>query len=204
MKTRLIPAEAWRDALELLAAGRVIGMPTDTVYGVAAMPLDAGAIDAIYEAKDMPVEKALPMLVGSVPDAEHIAELSGDALRLCHAFWPGALTVVAPAAAAFQSPALADDGTVAVRMPALDLALRIIAAAGGVLAVTSANRSGSPPATTAAEVLAQLDGRIAAVIDGGLSRGGTPSSVVRVVAGRFEVLREGAIAAQDLWRAIQD
>src|SRR6266567_5873194 len=115
MKTRIIDQSSLSDALELLRGGGVVGIPTDTVYGIAAMPLDAAAIDAVYAAKDRPLDKALPMLVASISDAERIAELDADALRLVTAFWPGALTVVAMASRGFRSPAIAEDGSVAVR-----------------------------------------------------------------------------------------
>src|SRR5579875_2158739 len=132
MQTRVIPSEAWRDALAPLRAGLVVGMPTDTVYGVAALPEDPAAIEAIYVAKDRPAEKALPMLVGSPDDAAKVVVLDAELERLCRAFWPGALTVVGVAAPGFHSPAIADDGTVAVRMPAHALAVSLIEAAGGV------------------------------------------------------------------------
>ncbi len=202
MPTRVIPAEQWPEALQPLRAGQVVAIPTDTVYGVAAMPEDPAAIEAVYVAKDRPAEKALPMLVAGPEDAERIARLDADLLRLCRAFWPGALTVVAPAAPGFSSVAISDEGTVAVRMPALGLALCVIRASGGVLAVTSANRSGQPPATSALEVLEQLDGRIAAVLDGGASPGGVASTVIRVRDGRPEILREGAIPTGDLLRVL--
>lgn len=192
--TDLIPADRWRECLPMIESGGVVAIPTDTVYGIAALPLDARAIERIYEAKGRPSDKALPMLVSAVERAEAIAHLSPAVRRLCAAFWPGALTIVVRAAASFQSPALSDDGTIGVRMPAAPLALEIIAAAGGVLSVTSANRSGMPPATTAQEVLAELGGRIDAVVDGGPSQGGTPSSVVRLTGSRVEILRAGAIS----------
>lgn len=203
MQTKVFPAERWRDALGLLLEGEIIALPTDTVYGIAAMPLSASAVDAIYAAKGRPAEKALPMLVAGLADAARIADLSADIRRLCQRYWPGALTVVAPSASGFSSPAIADDGTVALRMPALDLTLDIISAAGGVLAVTSANQSGEAPATTAAGVLAQLDGHLAAVIDGGPSPGGTPSSVIRMEDGRLSVVREGAINRETLEHALR-
>lgn len=185
----------------MLRAGGLIVMPTDTVYGIAAMPLDAGAIDRLYEAKDRPAEKAIPILVAGAEDAARIAVVDATTRRLCDAFWPGALTVVARARASFASPALADDGTIALRMPALNLALALIAAAGGVLAVTSANRSGQPPACSAAEALAQLDGRVDLVLDGGPSPGGIASSVVRAGA-QLEILREGALSRSQLETAL--
>jgi L-threonylcarbamoyladenylate synthase len=200
--TQVISAEGWADAVVLLARSQVVAIPTDTVYGVAVMPLDGAAIDAIYAAKDRPAEKALPMLVSSIAVAERIAVLNGSIRRLCQRFWPGPLTITASATSNFPTTAMAGDGTIAVRMPALSLALDIIAAAGGVLAVTSANRSGQPPATSAGEVLQQLEGRIAAVVDGGASPLGTPSTVISLHAGQVEILRQGAIPAADIEQAL--
>jgi L-threonylcarbamoyladenylate synthase len=196
--------DRWRDAVELLKRGHVVAIPTDTVYGLAAMPLDAAAIDAVYAAKDRPAEKALPMLVSHLAQAERIAILTDDIRSLCRRFWPGPLTIVAPAAPAFASPAAAEDGTIALRMPALDLAITIISAAGGVLSVTSANRSGESPATSVAEVLRQLDGRIAAVADGGNSPLGTPSTILSLQGGSLAIVREGAIARAEIERALAE
>src|SRR4051794_34844245 len=112
MPIKTIPAERWREVLPLLRESRVVAIPTDTVYGVAAMPEDEAAVDGIYAAKDRPSDKALPMLISSLEQAERIG-LFDDRLRiLCSAFWPGALTVVAAALPSFHSPAIADDGTV--------------------------------------------------------------------------------------------
>jgi L-threonylcarbamoyladenylate synthase len=202
VSTQVIPADGWAGAIVVLARGRVVAIPTDTVYGIAAMPLDPSAIDAVYAAKDRPVDKALPMLVSGIAVAERISVLNDPIRRLCHRFWPGPLTITAPATSVFPTTAMADDGTIALRMPALDLALEIIAAAGGVLAVTSANRSGEPPALTAREVLQQLDGRITAVVDGGASPLGTPSTVVSLHEGHVEILRQGAITAAEIEQAL--
>lgn len=202
MKTQLLSADELAVAIDVLVGGGVVAMPTDTVYGIAALPGNAAAIDAIFAAKGRPADQALPMLVAGLEHARSIALLDAQAERLCDSFWPGALTVVAPAAAGFRSTAIAADGTVAVRMPAHALALRLIAAAGGVLAVTSANRSGDPPAISAQQVLDQLDERIEAVLDGGLSPGGTASTVVRFVDGGLTVLRAGAIPEAALRRAL--
>ena len=204
METKIIPAERWQESIQVLRQSSVVAVPTDTVYGVAGMPLDASAIDSIYQAKDRPEDKALPMLVSSLAEAERIAEMSSDIRLLCERFWPGPLTVVAPAAPSFVSPAMSDDGTLALRMPALTLALDIIAAAGGVLAVTSANLSGRPPATSSAEVLSQLNGRIAAIVDGGPSPGGVASTVVRIVDGELVVIRRGAIDPTELACALNE
>lgn len=198
MQTPMIPAERWTECLEVLRRGGVVAIPTDTVYGIAALPLDAAAIDRVYAAKDRPEEKALPMLVASLADADRISVLSEEARMLCAAFWPGALTVVAAARPGFPSPALSADSTIGLRMPALDVALQVIGAAGGVLAVTSANLSGQPPALSAKAVLEQLDGRIDLVLDGGPSPSGVASTVVRVLTQGIQVLREGAVSRSRL------
>jgi len=173
----------------------VVAIPTDTVYGIAALPGSLRGIDKLYEAKGRPAEKAIPLLVSERSIAAGVGHLTPRLRRLVAAYWPGALTIVVRAVDGFESPALNEDGTVALRMPADPLALDIIGAAGGLLAVTSANLSGSVPATTAAGVVEQLDGRIDVVVDGGPSRAGTASTVVRLLRSRVEVLREGEISA---------
>ena len=203
MKTRVIGPSDWAQCLPVLRAGEVVAIPTDTVYGVAALPLDAGAIDRLYEAKDRPAEKAIPILVSDLAAAQRIATLDGEMLKLCARFWPGPLTVVAPALSTFLSAAVASDGTVALRMPAFELTLEIIVACDGALAVTSANLSGLPPARSADEVLQQLDGRIALLVDGGTAPGGVASTVVRMTDGELEILREGALSRGSLESALR-
>ncbi|MGI8553249.1 MAG: L-threonylcarbamoyladenylate synthase [Dehalococcoidia bacterium] len=203
MQTRIIAAEQWNAGLPVLRRGGLVGIPTDTVYGLAAMPLNAAAIDRIYEAKGRPADKAIPMLVSKLSHALRIAEISEPTRRLCDRLWPGALTVVALARLSFPSPAVASDGTVALRMPGLPLARLLIESAGGVLAVTSANRSGELPAQSAAEVVSQLDGRVELVLDGGPSPGGVASTIVRVRGKDVEVLREGAIPKSAINAAIR-
>jgi L-threonylcarbamoyladenylate synthase len=202
MAIQILPIDRWTEAVGLLRRSQVVAIPTDTVYGIAAMPLDGSAIDAIYAAKDRPNEKALPMLVSGTDEAERIAVLNDQIRLLCRRFWPGPLTIVAPESPTFASPAAADNRTIGLRMPALKLTLEIIAAAGGVLAVTSANRSGEAPATSVNEVLQQLEGRIAAVVDGGRSPLGTPSTVVSLRGDRVTIVREGAIAAGEIDRVL--
>jgi L-threonylcarbamoyladenylate synthase len=201
MATPIIPEQQWRDCLPLFAGGGIVAIPTDTVYGIAALPDNAAAIDRIYEAKGRPAEKALPILVSSAEAAARLAHFSPLAWRLCLAFWPGALTLVVQADADFRSLALSADGTIGLRMPASDLALQILAGAGGVLAVTSANLSGLPAARSPAEALDQLQGRIDAIVDGGVCAGGVASTVVRALGDAPEILREGAIPAEKIAHA---
>lgn len=192
------PGDVWQLA-ELLLRGGVAAFPTDTVYGVAAHPSYPEAVEQLFIAKQRPLDKAIPILLADLADVERVAERPGRAaLTLAEAFWPGALTIVVPRRR--QRP---DDlPTVAVRIPALELARDIIRAAGGSLAVTSANISGGPDCSTAQAVLAQLGGRIDALLDGGPCPGGVASTVVDATREPVRVLRSGGVPVEALRRII--
>lgn len=186
------------EAVEALRGGGVVGIPTDTVYGLAADARVPGAAARLFTAKGRPEAVALPVLV---PDAAVADELAGGlpapAARLVALYWPGPLTVVlgrGEAAAGFELGG--DPSTVGMRCPDHLLALELLAATGP-LAVTSANRHGAAPLTSAAVVLDTFAGAIAGVLDGGLCDG-TPSTVVRVAGEQVELLRAGAIDFAEL------
>ena len=186
-------AQSLQRAAELLGAGQLVAFPTDTVYGVGAPVFDAASVAAIYLAKQRPPEKAIPVLIADETDLPRIIAFAPDmARRLMLRFWPGGLTLVLP-----KRPDVPDivsaDMTVAVRIPDLDLA-RALMRLTGPLAVTSANISGAPSPVTASEVVAQLGGRIAAVLDAGPCPGGVPSTVVNCVSFPLRVVRQGAIS----------
>ncbi len=193
--TQLLSPDRLAEAARLLREGAVIAIPTDTVYGVAA---DAGSPEAIarlFEAKRRPLDKAVPLLVDEVSGLDLVASSVPEAARaLAARFWPGALTIVVPRRRERED----DLPTVAVRMPDHPLARELIRLAGGPLAVTSANISGQPPATTAREVLQQLDGRIAAVLDGGPCPGGVASSIVDTSVDPPRLLRAGGLPVEAL------
>ncbi|MBI2323423.1 MAG: threonylcarbamoyl-AMP synthase [Chloroflexi bacterium] len=194
MKTRLVKADApgvVEEAAAALDRGEVVAFPTDTVYGVAA---GHGHIEALFKAKGRPRDRRIPVLLSDASHLEASAIVTPAARALAERFWPGPLTIVLVAPRR---------GTLAFRVPANDLARRLIAASGGGLPVTSANLSGRPDATTAAEVLEQLDGRIALVIDGGRTPGGVASTVVDCTGPEPRILREGAVSAKEIERAIR-
>jgi L-threonylcarbamoyladenylate synthase len=185
-------ASSLERAAELLSSGQLVAFPTDTVYGVGAPAFDAKAVASIYVAKERPPEKAIPVLIADECDLPHIAASVPDPARVLMArFWPGGLTLVLPRRSDLPE-IVSSDMTVAVRIPDLDLA-RALMRLTGPLAATSANRSGQPSPVTAADVIAQLGGRVAAVLAGGPCPGGIPSTVVDCVASPPRVLREGAI-----------
>lgn len=182
-------------AVGVLLQGGIVVFPTDTVYGVGALPSLPGAVERLFEAKQRPLDKAIPYLLADANDLERVAsEVTPAARRLAAAFWPGALTIVVSR----KDGGPGVPNTVAVRVPNLPLARELIRAAGGVLAVTSANRSGGANCTTAEEVAAQLAGRVDAIIDGGPCPGGTESTIVDATREPIRVLRLGAISQEQL------
>ena len=185
MKTRLLQAEApgaVEEAAAALARGELVAFPTDTVYGLAA---GHDHLQKLYIAKDRPKDKRIPVLLSDASNLEASAMVTPAARALAEAFWPGPLTLVLVAPRR---------GTIAFRVPDHAVARRLIAASGGGLPVTSANRSGQPDCRSAEDVMKQLDGRIALVLDGGPTMGDKPSTIVNCSTDRLEILREGMIS----------
>lgn len=193
-------AEAAAACARVIAAGGLIVLPTDTVYGLACDPRNAAAIVRIYAAKGRPSELALPVLVASEDDAAALVagEPSEAARGLFSRFWPGALTVVLPHAATLPDTLTAGRPTIGLRMPDSDLARAIIAACGGALATTSANPSGAPPACTPDELPAELLAHVAVVVDAGPCPGGVASTVVDLSVQPPRIPRAGPVTAEEL------
>ena len=182
-----------QQAADLLRANQLVAFPTDTVYGVGCTPFSAEAIAALYAAKERPLDKGIPILLGQTADWPKVArDIPAEAEQLMARYWPGALTVIVPKLASLPANLSPNDG-IALRVPDLTIACELIGAAGGALAVTSANRSGEPAAQTAEEALAALNGRVAAVVDGGRVPGGVPSTIVQLAHGQFKTIRQGPI-----------
>jgi L-threonylcarbamoyladenylate synthase len=187
-------------AAALLRAGQVVAFPTETVYGLGADATDPSAVARIFAAKERP---RFNPLIAHLPDAEAaFAEgVFDDAARsLAAAFWPGALTLVVPAAPGCRVCDLARAGlpSVALRVPAPERTRALLARVGRPVAAPSANRSGRVSPTSAAHVLADLDGRIAAVLDGGETPVGVESTVVACLGGPPRLLRPGGITREAL------
>lgn len=179
-----------------MSAGRIVVIPTDTVYGIAASPDIPGAIDAIFELKGRSRAKALPVLGDSIDSLSRIAVFDDRARTAATKFWPGPLTLVLPRATGWTVDLGGDDrATVAVRVPALEIT-RALLELSGPLAVTSANPSGEAEARSVDEARARFGDRVGAYLDGGVAQG-VPSTVLSLV-GEPAVLREGAIASRDL------
>lgn len=187
--------------VEALAEGLVVGLPTDTVYGLAAR-LDPVAIDRIFAAKGRPPDLALPVLIGAREQVGLVAASFGEsAMVISERFWPGALTLVVRAKRAVGRLIGGDGRTVGIRWPDHPLIEQLCLEVGPI-AVTSANRHGEPPCTSARALMATFDGEeVGAVVDGG-ECDGTPSSVVDCSQRSPRSLRDGAVAWSDVQAAL--
>ncbi|MGD0862137.1 MAG: L-threonylcarbamoyladenylate synthase [Candidatus Limnocylindrales bacterium] len=187
------------EAVEVLRAGGLVAMPTDTVYGLG-VALDAeDGLPRLFAAKNRPLDRAIVLLVADLEQVASVGVLSESARLLAERFWPGGLTLVLTQAPGARLPSVLTAGasTIGVRLPDHE-SPRALCRALGPLPVTSANLSDQPDARDAAGVLAQLGARIDLVLDGGFARGGIPSTVVDCSAERPSVLRAGAIAPGEI------
>ncbi|MGE5776621.1 MAG: L-threonylcarbamoyladenylate synthase [Chloroflexota bacterium] len=190
-------------AYQILQMGGLVAFPTDTVYGVGALAFDEKAVESIYTAKDRPVEKAIPILIGDPGDLEKIGiDIPRAARQLASRFWPGPLTLLVPKRLDLPESVSATS-TVGVRVPDHEVA-RSLLRLTGPMAVTSANISGAQSPETAQEVHEQLGGRIALIIDGGRTPGGVPSTLVDCTVPELKILREGPISEKELHAALND
>ncbi len=189
--------EAERLAAQAIRAGSLIVLPTDTVYGVGCA-LDAQAIDRLYAAKNRLPEKAVPVLLADMEAVEWVASVFPPAARrLAERFWPGPLTLALPKRDDLPAN-LSQLPTVGVRVPDHARTRAIIAAVGGVLAVTSANISDQKPACSIHEAIEYLSDSVALYLDGGPCPGGVPSTVVGFDGDQPVVLRAGPIEEEAL------
>ncbi len=187
-------------AADILRGGGLVAYPTDTLYGLAAKPTDARAVERLFEAKQRPPDRAVPLLIASPADlalvAREIPDLAG---RMMGSFWPGALTIVLRTAPGFHSAAVG--ATVAVRVPDHHVPRELARLLGEPITGTSANVSGGPEPLTADDVRSQLGDAVDLVIDSGRCPGGQPSTVVDVTVQPPRVVREGAISRGEIERA---
>lgn len=185
---------------EQIRAGSVLGMPTDTFYGLAADPFNLRAVEKIYDVKSRSRHKPLSLLVESVDQAEELTRpLPEEFYKLARKYWPGPMTLIVRAASRLPLKVTANTGNVALRVPAAKIPVAVVRAAGVPLTATSANVSGAAECTTADGVRLQLGEFIPVIVDGGPSPRSVPSTIVDLTdpAG-WRVQREGAISAQEI------
>lgn len=191
-------AAALSAAAGAIRAGQLVVLPTDTVYGLGCDAFSSVAVQGLLDAKGRGRDMPVPVLVGSWSTVDGLVlGVPPEARKLIEAFWPGGLSIVLP-----HAPSLAWDlgdtrGTVMLRMPLHPVALELLQQVGP-MAVSSANRSGQPPATTAAEARDQLGDRVPVLLDGGPAGAPMPSTVVDLTGDDAVVLREGAVSVAQI------
>lgn len=180
--------------------GAVVGMPTDTFYGLAADPLNLRAVDLIYDVKSRSRHKPLSLLIESVEQAEYLARpLPKEFYAITQKYWPGPLTIIVKASSRLPLKVTANTGNVALRVPAARIPVEVIRAAGVPITATSANISGASECTTAEGVRQQLGNKISLIVDGGTSPRDVASTILDMSEpGKCTVLRHGAIPENEL------
>jgi len=180
--------------------GSVVGMPTDTFYGLAVDPYNLHAVDSVYEIKERGRHKPLSLLIESVEQAEELAhELPDEFYLLADKFWPGPLTIIVRAAPRLPLKVTANSGNIAVRMPDSAVALAVVRALKCPITATSANLAGALECTTAAAVVEQMGDRVQLLVDGGTTPRAVPTTIINLTDdGRWSLQRDGAIALSEI------
>jgi tRNA threonylcarbamoyl adenosine modification protein (Sua5/YciO/YrdC/YwlC family) len=191
-------------AATFIKRGSVVGIPTDTFYGLSADPFNLAAVERVFAIKGRAETKALPILVNSVDQAVTLVrEVPEVFLLLANRFWPGALTIVIEATHRLPLKVTGNSGRVALRWPNSPVPADLIDAVGGPVTGTSANLSGFPSCTNAQQIVKQLGDRIPLVLDSGDTGATLASTIVRVDGDDWMVLREGVLAESDIQKAFQ-
>lgn len=188
-------------AADQIRSGEVLGMPTDTFYGLAADPFNLRAVDKVYDIKTRSRHKPLSLLIESVDQASELAkDLPDEFYALARKFWPGPLTIIVRAGSRLPLKVTANTGNVALRVPNARIPRAVVTAAAIPITATSANLSGASECTSAEQVRDQLHGRISIIVDGGVSPRDVASTIVDLTdqAARWRIIREGAIPSDEI------
>jgi L-threonylcarbamoyladenylate synthase len=188
------------EAVAALGRGEVVGLPTETVYGIGADPFLPGATGRLFAAKRRPETTALPVLVGEAETAFELGEIDAKTSALLRAFWPGPLTVVVARRPGLALELGGDESTIGLRCPDQPVARQLLRRAGP-LAVTSANLHGEAPVRSAAELEKTLGPAVSVILDDGPCQG-TPSSVVSLI-GQPKLLRQGAVSMEAILAVLE-
>ena len=196
--------DAIAQAARVIRDGGLVGLPTDTVYGLAADATSDTAVESVFRAKGRPAEKPLIALVATMAMAEACGDFSTPALALARAFWPGPLTLVVPRAAGSPLSPLVRRGApgVSLRIPGNETARAVVEAAERPLTAPSANPSGAPSPLTAAEVAAGLGAHVALIVDGGRAADSLGSTLLDLAGDVPRLLRAGVVSAEAIEGAI--
>ena len=191
-----------QEAVRVLREGGLVCFPTDTVYGVGAAAGDNAAVRRLFAAKGRSLRKPVPLLLAEAADAARVGEVTPLAETLAARFWPGALTIVMRKAPSYRSLALAGRETAALRVPDHRLVRSIVRALGEPITGTSANRAGAPAPVSAAEAADQMGEMVELIIDDGRCPARLESTIIDITRDEPEILRVGAVTAEELEAAL--
>ncbi len=205
METKLLKADekSIELACALLNSGEVVGVPTETVYGLAGDARNDSTIEKIFKAKGRPADNPLIVHIANIEMLDGlVSSVSEDAKKLAKAFWPGPLTIIMPKGKLVSNSVTAGLDSVGIRMPSNKIAQQIILRSGVPFAAPSANISGKPSPTTAADVYEDMNTKIPLIIDGGTCEAGVESTVISVLEKNPIILRPGVITASDIEKVL--
>ena len=196
---------AIRYAADFIRRGQVVGVPTDTFYGLGADPFNLAAVEEIYRVKGRPENRALPILVSSVEQAAMLTRDPPDNfLKLAQKLWPGALTIVVQASHKVPLKVTANKGRVALRWPNARVACAIIEQVGSPITGTSANISGYPSCSNAHELVQQLGERLPLILDSGDTGARVSSTIVNLDGEDWKIVRQGQISEDEIERVLAE
>jgi L-threonylcarbamoyladenylate synthase len=190
-------------AAGFITRGDVVGIPTDTFYGLSADPFNLSAIEGVFRAKGRPETKALPILINSIEQALRLVrEVPDSFLELANTYWPGPLTLVVEATHRLPLKVTGNTGRVALRWANSKIVTNLIDAVGGPITGTSANLSGHPSCSNAGQIVEQLGNRLPLILDAGDTGGTLASTIVRLDGNEWRVVREGAIPDAEIHKTL--
>jgi tRNA threonylcarbamoyl adenosine modification protein (Sua5/YciO/YrdC/YwlC family) len=192
-------------AADFISRGQVVGVPTDTFYGLATDPFNLAAIEEIYRVKGRPEDRALPILVNSIEQAITLArDVPPQFLTLAQKFWPGALTLLVDASRKLPLKITANTRRAALRWPASAVVSALIDQLGSPVTGTSANISGQPSCSNAEDLMMQLGDRLPLILDSGETGSLVSSTIVDLSGDGWQVVRQGLVSEQEIERALEE
>ncbi|MBI3610396.1 MAG: threonylcarbamoyl-AMP synthase [Nitrospirae bacterium] len=195
--------ELFQRAVRVIRSGGLIAYPTETFYGLAVDPFNPAAVERLFQSKGRERNKPITLVMDDIKHAEGMVEaISPDALSLIRKFWPGPLTLLFKCSARLPSGLTGGTGKIGIRIPAHPMALKLLQTAGQSLTATSANLSGRPGATTAAQVEENLGSCVDLILDGGPVPGGLESTIVDATLHPPRQVREGRIPFRDVLQTL--
>lgn len=186
-------------AAELIKQGKIVVFPTETVYGIGTNGLDENAVKKLYEVKQRPLNKPISLLVSNMEMVNQIAkDITETEYKIMEKFFPGPLTIILKKKDIVPDIVTSGQDTIGVRMPSGDIARKLVELAGVPIAAPSANITGEPSGTNLPEIKKHFEGKVDYFIDGGESEIGLASTIVQVVDGKPQILRQGSITLEQI------